>query len=97
MINELLIENFKTFATPQSVPLNRITLLYGPNSAGKSSVIQALLLLKQTLEQAESRETVLLPKGRWVDLGSFPELVHRHDLDRASDWVFDSAQSRTLP
>ena len=47
-ILKLVLRNFKAFGDPeQQAPLSRITLIYGPNSGGKSSIIQALLLLKQ--------------------------------------------------
>jgi predicted ATPase len=43
MMRRLKIENFKCFSH-QSIPLNRLTVLCGPNAGGKSTVIQALLL-----------------------------------------------------
>lgn len=82
MLTALGIENFKAFGLPQRVPLRPITLVFGPNSSGKSSLIHALLLLKQTLDEAEQTSTVLLPKGKLLDLGSFSELVFRHDTER---------------
>ena len=66
----------------ETAPLSRVTLIYGPNSSGKSSIIQALLLLKQSLGGKESRtRRELIPIGDHVDLGSIPALVHRHDTD----------------
>lgn len=78
MFTEIGIENFKAFGKMQRIPLKPITLLYGPNSSGKSSLMQALLLLKQTLEEG-SKEVVLLPKGTLVDLGSASEFIHKHN------------------
>jgi len=68
MFTEIGIENFKAFGKMQRIPLKPITLIYGPNSSGKSSLLQSLLLFKQTLEEA-SEDVVLLPKGTLVDLG----------------------------
>jgi len=82
MLKEILIENFKAFALKQIIQLRPITLLFGINSSGKSSVLQTLLLLKQTVEEAESPETVLLTKGKTVDLGSYKEMIYGHDIDR---------------
>lgn len=82
MIEEISIENFKGFAEEQRIPLRPITLLFGANSSGKTTIIQSLLLLKQTLEEAESPETVLLPKGKTIDLGSYKELIYGHDTSR---------------
>lgn len=84
MLRELLIENFKAFAQEQKITLAPITLLFGENSSGKSSILQTLLLLKQTIEEVESPEIVLLPKGKTVDLGSYKELIYSHDTSRPS-------------
>jgi len=82
MLYRLELENFKPFGEPQVLPLSRITLLYGPNSGGKSSVIQALLLLKQSVEENAPGSSSLIPRGHLIDLGSYLSLVHRHDLAR---------------
>ena len=82
MIKELGLRNFKAFGNEnQSAPMSRISLLYGPNSGGKSSVIQALLLLKQS-EGNLPRAGVLAPQGEYVDLAGFKAMVHRHDEER---------------
>ncbi len=82
MLKEYRLQNFKAFAGPEILPIRPITLIYGPNSAGKSSIIQSLMLLKQTLEDPEDFETALLPKGNLVDLGNFREFIHLHEVDR---------------
>jgi len=81
MLREYQLTNFKAFAGPETIPIRPITLIYGPNSSGKSSILQSLLLLKQTLEEADG-STVLLPKGRLIDLGNYREFVHRHDMSK---------------
>ena len=45
---ELCLSGFQVFKELTRVPLSRLTFLYGPNSAGKSSVEDALLLLHET-------------------------------------------------
>ena len=91
MLTELRLKNFKAFgAEMQKVPMSKITLIYGPNSGGKSSIIQSLMLLKQSIEHynslpARSKTSAireLTPKGDYVDLGSYPTVVHRHDTMR---------------
>ena len=52
MLN-LEIENFKCFRH-KSIPLNRLTILAGANGNGKSTVIQALLFLRRTIEHCAS-------------------------------------------
>jgi predicted ATPase len=48
MLN-LEIENFKCF-THKTIPINGLTILAGANGNGKSTVIQALLFLRRTIE-----------------------------------------------
>lgn len=90
MLLELGLRNFKAFGdTTQGIRFSKLNLIYGPNSGGKSSIIQALLLLKQS--RANDYETMylqaerpgrLLPRGEYIDLGSFAALIHKHDSNR---------------
>jgi len=82
MLKEYQISNFKAFAGPETLPIKPITLIFGPNSSGKSSILQSLLMLKQTLDEATDPNTILLFKGSLVDLGSYREFVHSHDVSR---------------
>lgn len=52
MHRELIIENFKCFSEKTEIRLGEITVNLGSNSVGKSSVIQACILLRQIYEQA---------------------------------------------
>ncbi len=83
MLKSLHLENFKAFGDRTVIPLAPITLIFGENSAGKSSILQALNLLKQTRE-SKDENVLLLPRSErgFVDLGSFQELLFDHDLER---------------
>ncbi len=85
MLSALVLENFKAFGTRQVVPLAPITLIFGANSSGKSSILQSFLLLKQTLDNADDSDALLLPKGDLVDLGSFRQMVFAHDVKRVCE------------
>jgi predicted ATPase len=50
MIQRIIIEHFKCFES-LALPMAPLTLLTGLNAAGKSTIIQALTLLKQTLHE----------------------------------------------
>ena len=80
---EYQITNFKAFAGPANIPIKPITLIFGPNSSGKSAILQSMLMLKQTIEESRDWSIALLPKGNMVDLGSFREFIYRHDVDRS--------------
>lgn len=75
MLTEYQLTNFKAFGETVTIPICPITLIFGPNSSGKSSILQSLLMLKQTLEKNHDLNS-LIPKGSYVDLGSYHELLH---------------------
>ena len=83
MLTGIGLRNFKAFGDEmQEVPLSKITLIYGPNSGGKSSIIQALLLLKQSVDaQRLGTRRQVLPIGDYIDLGGIPTLIHKHDTE----------------
>jgi AAA ATPase domain/AAA domain, putative AbiEii toxin, Type IV TA system len=80
-LSHIEIENFKGIGTKQSIDLAPITLLFGPNSAGKSTILQALHYLREILERnnPDPDQTIA---GGLTDLGGFATLVHNHDLTR---------------
>ncbi|MDA9347145.1 DUF3696 domain-containing protein [bacterium] len=80
-LSHIEIENFKGISTKQSIDLAPITLLFGPNSAGKSTILQALQYVREILERKnlDPDQTIA---GGLTDLGGFAALVHDHDLTR---------------
>lgn len=83
MLKALELENFKGISGRQRIDFAPLTLLFGANSAGKSTVIQALLYLHEVLERgiADVDRTEL--GGIVLELGGFARLVHRHEMTRA--------------
>jgi energy-coupling factor transporter ATP-binding protein EcfA2 len=71
MIDSVVIENFKSIRHFE-FPINALNILIGPNSSGKTSVLQALALLKQSV-------TGLQFDGPWANLGNFKDAVYNHD------------------
>ena len=70
MLKSLRLRNFKGFKA-QELPLRRITLLAGLNSSGKSSVIQALLLLRQIeIDPYDQQRLILNLQGEHAHLGA---------------------------
>jgi hypothetical protein len=89
VLSEFSIENFKAFGAKQSVPLAPITLIYGPNSGGKSSLIQSLLLMKQSFVETDFGEVLsLVPRGGYVDLGSHQAMIHKHEENRSVRFAY---------
>src|SRR5205085_2303282 len=95
MLRSMQLENFKAFGQRTVIPLAPITLIFGQNSSGKSSILQSLSLLKQTRDSRDV-EALLLPRtdGGIVDLGSFQEMLFDHDLDRTLAIRLDAAWER---
>lgn len=81
-ITQITLENFKGVADAVTVPLRPITLLFGANSAGKSTLLQALLYLRELLERLNADADVLPASGDSINLGGFRKFVHGHDLSR---------------
>lgn len=95
------INNFKGFSQPQRIRLAPVTLIYGPNSSGKSSIIQALMLLKQSITRP-SENGGLVSTGEYIDLGTFSSLMNRHNTQNDLEFSVEysplkkiSAEERT--
>jgi predicted ATPase len=84
MLKTLRLENFKSWATADLV-FGKVTGLFGPNSSGKSSLTQFLLLLKQTKE-ATDRGIALALNGQYVNLGIFRDMIYGHGEHRSLTW-----------
>ena len=69
MIQLLRLQNFKCFED-QSLTFKNLTLLSGLNSSGKSSILQALLLLRQSYQQDLLPDTGLALNGDLVCIGT---------------------------
>ncbi len=81
MFTVIDIKNFKAFSDWQSLTLAPITLIYGPNSSGKSSIIHSIMLLKQSLTRPSSQGG-LVSNGEYVDLGDYSSMVNGHDISK---------------
>lgn len=76
MITHIRVKNFKSWRDSDIVKLAPLTGFFGTNSSGKSSLLQMLLLLKQTIGTDE----ILFfgDENSLVNLGSFREVIHKH-------------------
>ncbi|MDE0224323.1 MAG: AAA family ATPase [Gammaproteobacteria bacterium] len=88
-IDALCIANFKAFAASQRVPLRPITLIYGANSAGKSSVLHALALAHHAIETGDLDSQRTQIGGEAIDLGGFRQYVHRRERQRQVEFRFE--------
>ena len=80
-LRSMSIGNFKAFGESQTLALRPITLIFGANSSGKSSLVHALLLAHNALETGELDTFKTVLGGEAVDLGGFRQYVHRRNAD----------------
>ena len=75
MASKIIVEGFKSIGDRVEVEIRPLTLLAGANSSGKSSLMQAILLLKQTIEVNYDPGTLLL-NGPNVKVASLDQILH---------------------
>lgn len=83
MLKHWYIRNFKSFKELPPVELSMVNVLAGANSSGKSTLIQSILLLKQTLQYGAENRPVTL-NGPLLRMGSFKDVfkdVRNFDAD----------------
>ena len=90
MLQNLKIQNFKGWQNTGQIKMAPITLFFGTNSSGKSSIGHFLMMLKQTV-QSSDRKAVLYPgdKNSAVQLGSFHEMVFKRDLRKKITFSYE--------
>jgi hypothetical protein len=89
MLTAITIENFKGISEPVRLELRPITLLFGQNSAGKSSLLHALIYAREVFERHNLDADRTLSAGEHLDLGGFRTLVHGHNLKRTLRLTFE--------
>ncbi|MGA2351461.1 MAG: DUF3696 domain-containing protein [Terracidiphilus sp.] len=82
MISKWTVSNFKSIAKETPLVFAPLTIFAGPNSSGKSTVLQSLLLVSQTLSNKVGSRSVVL-NGALARLGQFDDLrSHNGDFDQ---------------
>jgi hypothetical protein len=82
-ISAITIENFKGIKDPVRIDFKPITLLFGPNSAGKSTIVQALQYALEIFERNNLDPDRTSIGGKAIDLGGFETLVYNHDVSKS--------------
>lgn len=96
MLTVLEIENFKGVATRQRVDFAPVTLLFGANSAGKSTVLHALAFVHELLTRGDADIYRTTLGGDVLELGGFARAVHQHDTSRAMRFRVAFSTNRVL-
>lgn len=97
MITELSFSNFKSWCRIKQMRFAPITGLFGTNSSGKTSILQLLLMIKQTVESTDRLQVLDFGKENSpANLGSFREVVFAHESPGALDWTIRWKLSKPL-
>ena len=91
MIEKITLENFKGIGKETTVRLAQLTLLFGANSAGKSTILHALAYAREIFERHNCNADKTILGGDSLDLGEFTEIVHKHNPQGIVRMKFDFA------
>jgi ABC-type ATPase involved in cell division len=97
VIRALRLGNFKAFAEAQRLPIRPLTLVFGPNSAGKSTLLHALALAHHALETGDLDAKTTNLGGSAIDLGGFRQYVHGRDPFAGVHWAFELGGAGDIP
>ncbi len=87
MLTEIKLTNFKCFKEETAIPLSKFNLFTGVNGAGKSTALQSLLLMRQSIEH-DPYTTELLLNGSCVNLGNFDDVRNRN-IPKENNVIFE--------
>lgn len=97
-ISQIRLLNFRNWTEEHwqaGVALKPVTLVLGRNSAGKTSILQPLRMLKQTIEATDAGTHLFLNAGAadGANLGAFTDVVNGHDAKREVGVGFDLVEN----
>lgn len=96
MISQIGLTNFKCFQGEHIFPLSRFNLLTGINGRGKSTLLQSLLLMKQTTDYNKNSNYIVF-NGSCVQLGTFDDIknsfAHNEDEVKFNFGLFENEES----
>lgn len=96
MIKHLNVKNFKAWEN-LDISFGNVTGIFGTNSSGKSSLLQMLLLLKQTKNTPD--RNIVLDFGdadKLINLGTYHDVIHKHEVERKLSWSLDWLTSENI-
>ncbi len=102
MITRLKINNFKSWRSTDDIHFSKLTGFFGTNSSGKTSLLQHLLLLKQTTESSDRTQVLDFGDEKsYLELGTFEDIIFNHNtndsLEFEIEWRLDEPFKITDP
>ncbi|MCX6582422.1 MAG: DUF3696 domain-containing protein [Candidatus Aminicenantes bacterium] len=97
MITKLRIDRFKSWRSTNDIRFSKLTGFFGTNSSGKTSLLQLLLLLKQTTESSDRSQVLDLGNERsFLELGTFKDIIFKHNIDEPLEFQIDWSLDKTF-
>lgn len=103
MLTEITINNFKCFNNSKTFKLTNLNLLTGYNGRGKSSMLQALLLLAQTVQKTSEIKSLII-NGDYIKLDLYDDIVNtlekpvsfhlKSDNENIMDFLIEYSQDK---
>ena len=88
MLTKARIKNFKAWRDTGDIRLAPLTVIFGGNSAGKSSLGHLLLALKQTALLSDRKRALHVgDPTSLIDLGTFQDCLYGHDTNRKMEFA----------
>ena len=89
MLERLRIQNFKSWQDTGDMAFGSLTGFFGTNSSGKSSILQFLLMLKQTVESSDRSQVLNLGEAfSYVELGTLSDALYQKARKRVLSFDF---------
>lgn len=85
LIDSIRVGGVRSFKSPQQLDLRPITLIFGPNSSGKSSLLEAIALILQSNDPGRPNPLNLATEGRLYSEGGFVSVVSDHDTNQTME------------
>lgn len=97
MITKLRIDKFKSWRSTNDIRFSKLTGFFGTNSSGKTSLLQLLLLLKQTAESSDRSQVLDLGNERsFLELGTFKDIIFKHNIDESLEFEIEWSLDKTF-
>jgi predicted ATPase len=94
-IQSIRLRNFRCFLDSGDIAIRPLTIVFGRNNAGKSSILDSLFLLRQTLDQPEYEDGLNM-RGPLYPAGGFADIVHKHRSSQTITMEFGIAGARSF-
>jgi predicted ATPase len=89
MIEAFRLIRFRGFEDTGWIELRPLTLFFGHNSSGKSSLLAGLLMLRQSVLNPDRSTPFLFTSNLGIDLGSYRDVVFGHQDDLLKPLAFE--------